>query len=266
MRTRLIDKVGEIAAGVRVTRQTIAAVALAGVCLAGIGTLGSSTSQAAPAATAPVALSTAVPSAFDLRTTDPASRDADRPVVSTDDLASARAKVLADEAADLSAAQAVAASDVRQVALNAAADKITAESKDLLDKSKFLWPTEGGVGSSFGPRLHPILRYWRLHNGTDIGGACGNPIYAAADGLVVKASYDGGSGNNVRVNSGQIDGVEVEEAYLHMTNYVVSEGEQVNKGQLIGYVGTTGLSTACHLHFSVYENGTGVDPMKYLKR
>lgn len=262
MRTSLLTKVRRAAAFTWLKPQSLAAGALSVVCLVGVGTLGSGTSQAAPAVPEPVA----APFALDLRDTNPVSRDVVRAAMTAEDLAAVRARALAAEVADLDAAQAAVAREIRQEALSSAADKIAAESKDLLNKSHFLWPTKGGVGSSFGPRLHPILRYWRLHNGTDIGGACGNPIYAAADGQVVKASYDGGSGNNIRVKSGKIDGVEVEEAYLHMTKYVVSKGDRVSKGQLVGYVGTTGLSTACHLHFSVYENGRGVDPMKYLKR
>ena len=90
---------------------------------------------------------------------------------------------------------------------------------------------------------------------------------AASDGVVVKAAtggYNGGSGNNVRIDDGDINGVNVQTAYLHMQTIAVSVGQQVQKGDLLGTVGSTGLSTACHLHFSVYENGTGVDPEKYL--
>jgi murein DD-endopeptidase MepM/ murein hydrolase activator NlpD len=115
-------------------------------------------------------------------------------------------------------------------------------------------------------RMHPILHYLRMHDGDDIGGKCGQPIYAAQSGVVVKAEmgYNGGSGNNIRINHGDINGVNVETAYLHMTSYVVAVGQKVDKGTLVGHVGSTGLSTACHLHFSLYKNGRGSDPMEYI--
>jgi len=163
--------------------------------------------------------------------------------------------------------QQAAALDARTSELSGDASLIGKEIERLKSLGKFLWPTEGGVGSPFGYRMHPILHYMRLHDGDDIGGKCGQPIYAAQTGLVVKAAgggYNGGSGNNVRIDHGDINGVNVQTAYLHMTSFVVKVGEKVDKGQLIGHVGTTGLSTACHLHFSVYKNGRGSDPMEYI--
>nr|WP_269779385.1 M23 family metallopeptidase [Propioniciclava soli] len=117
-------------------------------------------------------------------------------------------------------------------------------------------------------RLHPILHYTRLHGGADIGGAVGAPIYAVLDGVVTKAAsgYNSGSGNNVRIDHGTVDGEALETAYLHMDSFIVAEGETVKRGQLIGYVGNTGLSTAPHLHFSVYVNGVNSDPAPYLAR
>jgi murein DD-endopeptidase MepM/ murein hydrolase activator NlpD len=83
---------------------------------------------------------------------------------------------------------------------------------------------------------------------------------------VVKAEmgYNGGSGNNIRIDHGDIDGHQVETGYLHMTDYVVKVGQQVDKGDLVGHVGSTGLSTACHLHFSAYIDGHGTDPMQFI--
>ncbi|MBB1494461.1 M23 family metallopeptidase [Propioniciclava sp. MC1683] len=131
---------------------------------------------------------------------------------------------------------------------------------------KFFWPTEGEISSPWGMRLHPILRYTRLHGGADIGGAVGAPIYAVADGVVTKAAqgYNGGSGNNVRIDHGQMDGQNIETSYLHMNSISVSDGQKVKKGQQIGTVGNTGLSTAPHLHFSVYVNGANSDPAPFL--
>ena len=182
-------------------------------------------------------------------------------------VADARAENLGAEAADVVAAQQQQALSERQGDLSVAASAISEESKYLKERAVFLRPTAGAVGSHYGPRYHPILHYTRLHDGLDIGGACGQPIVAASDGVVIKAAmggYNGGSGNNVRVDDGDINGVNVQTAYLHMQTIAVSVGQQVQKGDLLGTVGSTGLSTACHLHFSVYENGTGVDPEKYL--
>lgn len=140
------------------------------------------------------------------------------------------------------------------------ADSIRAEIVRLRSLDRFAWPTAGGVSSGFGMRKHPILGYVRLHNGADIGGACGNPVVATQSGTVTKAGYSSSSGNNVRVNHGRINGPVVETAYLHMSRLAVRVGQRIAKGQVIGYVGTTGLSTACHLHLALYKNGSGSDP------
>ena len=138
----------------------------------------------------------------------------------------------------------------------------------LRNLSRFFWPTEGTVTSGFGWRIHPVLRYRKLHNGADIPGACSNPIYAAQSGKVVKTGtgYSGGSGNNMRIDHGTIDGRNIQTAYLHMTRFIVKTGEYVNKGEVVGYVGTTGLSTRCHLHLSLYKDGVGSDPLQYVKK
>ncbi|PKQ22771.1 MAG: hypothetical protein CVT65_11635 [Actinobacteria bacterium HGW-Actinobacteria-5] len=145
---------------------------------------------------------------------------------------------------------------------------IRAENTRLRNLSTFLWPTEGDVSSGFGYRIHPILKIRKLHNGADIGGACNNPIYAAQSGIVVKTGtgYSGGSGNNVRIDHGTIEGRNIQTAYLHMTRFVVKVGQRVDKGDLVGYVGSTGLSTACHLHLSLYKDGVGSDPLEYVKK
>lgn len=144
--------------------------------------------------------------------------------------------------------------------------RIRTEAARLLDLARFQWPTKGGVSSGFGMRKHPILGYTRLHNGADIGGACGNPIYAAQSGEVLSAGYSGSSGNNVRLDHGEIEGRRIETAYLHMSKLAVKTGQAVDKGDVIGYVGSTGLSTACHLHLALYRDGSGSDPLDYLVR
>ena len=117
-------------------------------------------------------------------------------------------------------------------------------------------------------RLHPILRYKRLHGGVDIGGVPGAPIYAALDGTVTGAAtgHNNGFGNNIRINHGQVNGERLETTYLHMTSLDVAAGDRVTRGQRIGTVGSTGLSTSPHLHFSVYADGANSDPAPYLER
>ena len=115
--------------------------------------------------------------------------------------------------------------------------------------------------SPFGMRVHPVLGYTRMHNGVDMACASGTPIYAAKSGKVTVASYQaGGAGNYVSINHG--DGFS--SIYMHMTRYIVSAGQYVNAGQVIGYVGSTGISTGPHLHFGISYNGSYVNPMDYL--
>lgn len=162
-------------------------------------------------------------------------------------------------------AQASVAAQARTQSLTTTGDAIDAEAERYASM-KFFWPTEGEISSPWGMRLHPILRYTRLHGGADIGGAVGAPIYAVADGVVTKAAqgYNGGSGNNVRIDHGNIDREAIESSYLHMHTIDVAAGQKVKKGQKIGTVGNTGLSTAPHLHFSMYVNGVNSDPAPYI--
>ena len=117
------------------------------------------------------------------------------------------------------------------------------------------------VTSPFGMRLHPVLGYYRMHNGIDLGAASGTPIYATRAGTVTVASYQaGGAGNYVSIN--HLDGFA--SIYMHMTNYIVSVGQTVSAGQVIGYVGSTGISTGPHLHFGISYAGTYVNPLAYI--
>lgn len=115
--------------------------------------------------------------------------------------------------------------------------------------------------SPFGMRVHPISGKWKMHNGVDLAAAQGTPIYAAKSGKVTVTSYQaGGAGYYVSINHG--DGFS--SVYMHMTHYIVSPGQYVNAGQVIGYVGSTGGSTGPHLHFGISYNGTYVNPMNYI--
>ncbi|MEU4361883.1 peptidoglycan DD-metalloendopeptidase family protein [Promicromonospora sp. NPDC023987] len=121
------------------------------------------------------------------------------------------------------------------------------------------------ITSSYGMRFHPVLQYSRLHAGTDFRAYCGTPILAAADGTVLYARTLAGLGNQVLINHGYSSGgSSVMTSANHLTSFAVSSGQRVSRGQVIGYSGTTGTSTACHLHFEVYINGSTVDPMSWL--
>ncbi len=117
------------------------------------------------------------------------------------------------------------------------------------------------VTSPFGTRVHPITGKTRTHNGIDFGAPAGTPIYATRAGTVTTAAYQaGGAGYYVRINHGDGFG----SIYMHMTNYIVKTGQTVSQGQVIGYVGSTGLSTGAHLHFGVSYAGKYVNPMAYI--
>ena len=117
-------------------------------------------------------------------------------------------------------------------------------------------PVFGRITSGFGLRRHPILGYTRMHAGIDFAAAYGSPIYATSDALVSFAGWHGGHGNFVRLDAGGGLGT----GYGHMSRIAVSYGSRVRRGQVIGYVGSTGLSTGAHLHYEVYRNGVPINP------
>ncbi len=123
--------------------------------------------------------------------------------------------------------------------------------------SAFAWPVAGRITSGFGLRVHPILRFARMHRGIDFGAGYGAPIVAASDGQVVTSGWAGGYGRQVRIAHG--GGIVT--SYSHMSRTVAEPGSFVRQGQLIGYVGSSGLSTGPHLHYEVYRNGAAVNPL-----
>ena len=126
------------------------------------------------------------------------------------------------------------------------------------------YPAHGRTTSGFGMRWHPVLQKWMLHDGLDWGIACGTPVRAAAPGTVIRAGWrESGWGNQVLIDHGIHRGVDLVTSYNHLSSIVVWGGT-VERGQLIGYSGTTGYSTGCHLHFTVLLNGNPTDPMKYM--
>ncbi len=144
----------------------------------------------------------------------------------------------------------------------AARDK---HSGGVRDSDGFLnYPSGGEITSGFGYRTHPIYGYWGLHNGIDFGANCGSPLYAAADGEVVSAYWSTSYGNRLIIDNGYARGVGLATIYNHAIRYTVGVGQRVERGEVIGYVGSTGWSTGCHLHFTVMVNGRAVDPMRWL--
>ena len=127
--------------------------------------------------------------------------------------------------------------------------------------SSFQMPASGRISSSYGMRTHPILGYRKLHDGTDVAASCNAPLRAAADGVVSERYFNAGYGNRLMIDHGKVNGRYVTTGLNHATRYTVSVGQRVSKGQIVGYVGTTGYSTGCHLHLMVWENGSLVNPM-----
>jgi len=123
--------------------------------------------------------------------------------------------------------------------------------------SALVWPVNARITSTFGRRYHPILHFARMHKGIDFGAALGTPIHAAADGQVRRAGWAGGYGRQVRIDHG--GGLAT--SYSHMSRMIVAPGTPVRQGQVIGYVGSSGLSTGPHLHYEVLRGGQAVDPM-----
>lgn len=118
-------------------------------------------------------------------------------------------------------------------------------------------PVNGAITSGFGMRRHPILGYSRMHSGLDFKASYGTPIYAVTDGTVAFAGRKGGYGNFVQLNHGG----GLASGYGHMSRFAVTGGTRVRRGQIIGYVGSTGLSTGPHLHYELYRGGRAVNPM-----
>jgi murein DD-endopeptidase MepM/ murein hydrolase activator NlpD len=140
-----------------------------------------------------------------------------------------------------------------------AADSFTSESLVQTGSggTGMLMPVNGHVTSAYGQRFHPILGYSRMHAGVDIGAAWGSPIIATAPGVVSFAGWHGGHGNFVRLEHGGGLGT----GYGHMSRIAVGPGETVRAGEIIGYVGSTGLSTGPHLHYEMYRGGHTVNPL-----
>ncbi len=157
------------------------------------------------------------------------------------------------------------AEEARRRAEAAAAQAAADAARPTQSSGGFLdYPVDGYITSSYGMRLHPVYHRWTLHDGTDFGVGCGTPIHAAASGRVIAVYYNEGYGNRVIMDNGYHRGVGLGTAYNHLSSYSAYVGQKVERGDVIGYVGSTGYSTGCHLHFMVFENGATVDPVNWL--
>lgn len=152
--------------------------------------------------------------------------------------------------------------DLKQAQYNSYLVELAKSGQNPPSDAVWVTPVSGyTITSPFGMRVHPILGYEIMHNGIDMACSQGTPIYATRAGTVTTAAYQaGGAGYYVSIN--HLDGFS--SIYMHMTHYVVSAGQSVSQGQLIGYVGSTGLSTGPHLHFGISYGGTYVNPLAYI--
>ncbi|SKA73034.1 M23 family metallopeptidase [Desulfobaculum bizertense] len=146
--------------------------------------------------------------------------------------------------------------EVRQQQLMQAIRK----NKDLWAATPSIWPTQGWISSPFGARTSPFTTAREFHKGIDISAPIGTPIYATARGTVTLARREGGYGLCLMVDHG----AGIKTRYAHMHSFVVKRGQKVSRGELIGYVGSTGRSTGPHLHYEVRLNGVPVNPMRYV--
>ncbi|WP_279063969.1 M23 family metallopeptidase [Dermabacter hominis] len=125
-------------------------------------------------------------------------------------------------------------------------------------------PVSARRSSMFGYRFHPVYHTRKLHKGMDYAAACGTPVGAMAAGKVLATTHNRGAGNKVIVSHGLHNGQILTTSYHHLQGFAVSAGQRIEAGQTVGYVGSTGASTGCHLHFETHLDGTALDPRKFV--
>ena len=130
--------------------------------------------------------------------------------------------------------------------------------------SGFMKPIQGQITSPYGPRVQPIFNSRTLHTGIDIGGPNLGAIRASNSGKVIYSGWYGGYGKVVILEHGIVNGKSITTLYAHMNSIKVVNGQRVNKGDVLGYEGTTGYSTGPHCHFEVRVNGTHTNPRNYI--
>ncbi|WP_241237361.1 M23 family metallopeptidase [Brachybacterium saurashtrense] len=197
----------------------------------------------APQAAAPVTLPTAQAAATETRTDDDATRSEARTSP-----ASAESEDAEDEGTGI------------EVSVPEPVEE--AEAAAPVGDSGYLRPVSGPITSGYGGRIHPVLGYYKGHDGVDFGASCGTPVHAAKGGTVTAVEYHRSSGNRVKIDHG--NGVVT--GYYHLQGFNTSVGATVAAGDTIGYVGSTGRSTGCHLHFAkMDEAGNYSNPMSLLR-
>jgi murein DD-endopeptidase MepM/ murein hydrolase activator NlpD len=132
--------------------------------------------------------------------------------------------------------------------------------KDRLDHTPSIMPTKGYMSRGFGYKNDPFTGFKQFHSGLDIANRTGTPIYATADGRVSSVRKNGGLGKMIAINHGY----GFKTRYAHLDKYNVKVGQKVKRGEVIGYMGSTGYSTGPHLHYEVLKNGKTVNPYKYI--
>jgi murein DD-endopeptidase MepM/ murein hydrolase activator NlpD len=143
-------------------------------------------------------------------------------------------------------------------------EEIAAEQESTQVKGAVLaYPVNAPITSPYGYRYHPILHYRKLHTGVDFGASEGTLVWASRGGEVIQSEYNSAYGNRVVISHGYVNGVHLATTYNHMSSRSVSVGDQVETGDVVGLVGSTGYSTGPHLHFEVLVNGEFVDPMDW---
>jgi murein DD-endopeptidase MepM/ murein hydrolase activator NlpD len=173
------------------------------------------------------------------------------------------------------ARKAIAADKVHYQALLAESGALSTRIQDLAAKladgkrppqgtGHFIRPGRGEVTSPYGLRYHPILHYVKLHTGTDFAAADGY-AHTADDGVVLLTEYNTAYGNMTVIDHGTIGGLHVTTLYAHQERILVTPGDRVSKGQVIGLIGSTGYATGPHLHFEVRIDGEPSDPWPWVK-
>lgn len=126
----------------------------------------------------------------------------------------------------------------------------------------YIRPVSGPVTSGYGYRVHPVLGYSKMHDGIDYGAGCGTPVHATQSGTVTAVEYHGASGQRVKIDHGN----GYTSGYFHLQGYNTTVGAKVEQGDVVGYVGSTGRSTGCHLHFEIIDaSGNSVNPSSFLR-
>lgn len=175
---------------------------------------------------------------------------------------SAQLAALEDESSRTAAEYEAGVEEAKRRAAEQAAADAASRGVDVSDAG-WARPSNGYISDWYGPRQSVWTGYgWSssFHRGIDLAGGCGTEIYAASSGQVVYAGWNGGFGNYIELDHGG----GIHSGYAHQSAFAVGWGDWVGVGQVIGYVGTTGSSTGCHLHFEIRQDGSQIDPAEYL--